>query len=128
MSVKQILTTLVVFLNSIKQVLAPLFVFIADEAHQLPGGMQSEGTRAPGQRNPSFFGSAVALAVIALIAAGHQILPRGPPAAGSRHDVIQSQLRSRKRATAELASIAVSQKYIFPRKSPRLLRDMAVSE
>ena len=77
--------------------------------------MQSKRAGTPRERNPGFLGRAVALAVVALVAAGHQILPGGTSASGSRHNMIQSQLRGRKRAAAELTSIPVAQKYIFPR-------------
>src|SRR5882672_2702881 len=100
--------------GSVEQILAPLFILVADQAHQLPGGMQCEGARAPRQSNPGFFRSAVSLAVVALVAASDQILPGRPSAARSRDDVIQGQLRGRKRAAAELAGVTVAQQDVLP--------------
>src|SRR5229473_699298 len=112
----------------IKQVLTPLFVPVADEAHQLPRGVQREGARAPLQFQPGLFRSAVALVVVALVAAGHQIFPRRPPASGAGHDVIQSQLGAQQSPPAELAGVAVTQQNVLPRKRAALLRDVPVGQ
>src|SRR5579864_726434 len=59
----------------IEEVLAPLLVFVPDQAHELPGSVQGEGTRPARQRQAGFLRRAVALTVVALVAARHQILP-----------------------------------------------------
>ncbi len=100
---------------------------MADQAHQLARGVQRKGPRTPLQFEPRFFRRAIALAIVAGVAAGDEILPRRAPAARTRQHVIQRQLRSRKRAPAELASIAVAQQNIFARKRAALLRNVPVS-
>ena len=60
----------------IEQVLAPFLVLVADQAHQLPRGVQRKRAWPPRQRKPSLLRSPVALAVVALVAAGDQIFPR----------------------------------------------------
>ena len=54
--------------------------------------MESKGARPASQFDAGFFGSAVAFAVVAAIAARHQILPGGAAASRTRHDVIESEL------------------------------------
>src|SRR6516165_1409861 len=80
--------------RSVKQVLTPPFVAVADQPHQLPRGVQREGTRSPRQFETGFLRSAVTLAVVAAVAASHQILPGGSPAARTRHNVVQGQCRT----------------------------------
>jgi len=75
--------------------------------------MQREGARAPRQSNPGFFRSAVPLAVVALVAAGDQILQDDrPPRDRGRRD--PGQLRGGKRAAAELAGVTVAQQDVLP--------------
>jgi hypothetical protein len=56
---------------SIKQILAPLLIFIPDQAHELPRGMKRERPRPPSEGQAGFFGRSVAFPVIALVAACH---------------------------------------------------------
>src|ERR1041384_8862540 len=73
----------------IKQVLTPTFITVPDHTHQLPRGVQSEGTRSPRQFKSGLFGCPVTLAVIASVAARHQVFPRRPASTRTRHYVIQ---------------------------------------
>jgi len=54
-----------------------LVVALAEQAHQVPAGVQAKGTRRARQTHARFFRRAAALAIVAGVAAGHQILPRG---------------------------------------------------
>jgi hypothetical protein len=101
---------------------------MADQSHQLPRSVQRKGTRPPVQVQPSLLRSAVALRVVALVAARHQIFPRRPPAARSRHHVIQRQFRRRKNSPAKLAGIVIAQQNIFSRQSASLLRNVPVRQ
>src|ERR1700733_8781903 len=49
--------------GSVEEVLAPLLVAVADQAHQLARGVQRERARAAAQLQSGFFGRAVAFAV-----------------------------------------------------------------
>src|SRR5580704_1058893 len=90
--------------------------------------MQREWPRTPCELQPRFFRSAVALAIVALIAAGNEIFPGRMSAARTRHYVIKRQLRRRKRTRAELARIPVTQQNVLARKSAALLRNVPVSQ
>jgi len=56
---------------SIKQILPPLIVALAKQAHQVAAGVKAEGTRGAGQAHASFLGCSVAFAVVAVVAAGN---------------------------------------------------------
>src|ERR1700675_4231013 len=71
----------------VEQILPPLIVALAQQAHQMTAGMQTERTRRACQTHSSFFRSAAALAIITRMAAGHQVLPSGFPRARSRNHV-----------------------------------------
>ncbi len=79
----------------VEKILAPLVVAMPDQPHQLARSVQRERPRPALQFDSRFFRRAVALAVIACIAARHQIFPRRASAARSRHNVIERQLRCR---------------------------------
>jgi hypothetical protein len=55
---------------SIKQVLTPAIVAMADQAHELAGSMQREGAGFASQLQPSLFRGTVPLCIIATVAAG----------------------------------------------------------
>src|SRR5258708_2688802 len=114
--------------TSVKQILAPPFIAVPDQPHQLPGSVQRKRPRSARQLQAGFFRCPVALAVIAPVAAGHQVLPGRSPASRARHHVVQRQFRARKYAHAKLTSIAVPQQYVLPRKRAALLRNMPVRE
>src|SRR5580692_2679135 len=60
----------------IEQILAPLIVALAEQPHQMPASMQTERPRRARQAHARFIRRTAPLAVIAGMAAGHQILPR----------------------------------------------------
>src|SRR6266853_1535609 len=51
--------------SSIKQILPPLLIALAQQAHQMPAGVQAERTRLAGQLEPGLFRRATAFPVIA---------------------------------------------------------------
>ena len=69
-----------------------------DQAHQLARSVQRKRPRPALQLDSGFFRRPVALAVVAGIAARHQILPRRASAARARHHVVERQLGRRKHA------------------------------
>src|SRR5271154_7467431 len=101
---------------------------MAYQAHQLPRGMQREWPGPAPQLQTSFFGGAIALAIVAGVAGRHQILPGRAPAARARHDVVEGEFGSRQGRAAELASVAVAQQNVLARKRAALLRDVPVGE
>src|SRR5579883_3642133 len=92
----------------IKQILAPLGVALAQHAHQVAARVEAERPRLPGQFHPGFLRGAAALAVIARMAAGHQVLPCRLAGARTRDYVIQRELRRRQGAMAILAGVAIA--------------------
>src|SRR5579864_1259586 len=110
----------------IKKVLSPLRVGPPDHPHNMPAGMQREGTRLLKQLHISLSQQPVPLAAIARMAAGNQVFPRGRPAAGSRNHVIQRQIGGREQHAAVLACVAVVQKNFFAGQSSRLVRNTAI--
>ena len=102
-------------MSSVKQVLAPLLILMANQAHELARGVKRKGSRFSRQLEAGFFRRAITLAIIAFVAAGYQILPGGPAAARSRQDMVQRKLRGRKGFAAELADIPVTKKDVLPR-------------
>jgi hypothetical protein len=111
-----------------EEVLAPLLVFVPDEAHKLARSVKRERARPSRKFQASFLGSAVALAVVAGVAAGHEVFPRRASTSRARHHVIERQLAGRKCPRAELARVVIAQKNIFTRKRARLLRDVPVGK
>src|SRR6185503_20857110 len=76
--------------------------------------------------HPGFFRSAIALAMIAALAAGNQIIPRRLSATRTRHHVIQRQLRRRKLFAAILTTRMIAEQDILARERTPLERDMPV--
>lgn len=62
-------------LQSIKQILPPLGIGPADHAHDVAAGMQAEGAGLAQQAHVDLAQQVIALAVIAGMAAGDQVLP-----------------------------------------------------
>ena len=112
----------------IKQVLTPLIVALGKQSHQVPARVQAERTRGACQFETGFFRRAAAFAIIARMAAGHQIFPRGFAGARSRHHVIESELARRHRPVAILASVAIAHQDVLTRESPRLAGNPPVFE
>src|SRR5713101_7417145 len=70
----------------------------------------------------------IALAIVARMAAGHQIFPSGFAGARARDHVIESEFAGGHGPVTILAGIAVAHQDIFARKSARLVRNAAVLE
>src|SRR5208283_3797926 len=90
--------------------------------------MERERPGTAHQAQTGFLGSAVALAVVALVAAGDEVLPGGVAPAGTRHDVVERELGSGERPAAELARIAIAQKDILAREGAGLLGNVAIGQ
>ena len=112
--------------RSVKKVLTPLLVAIADQLHQLPRGIQSEGPGSAGQANPGFLGGAVALAVVAAVAVATRF---------SRKDRRPANAEPRDRewlgtpkATPQNWQVLRSRSKMFLRERARLLRDVAIGQ
>jgi hypothetical protein len=75
----------------VEKVLAPFLVAMADQAHQLARSMESERTRPALKFQAGFFRRAITFAIVAAVAAGHQIFPRRAAAARTGHHVIERQ-------------------------------------
>ena len=98
---------------SIEQVLAPLGVRVAHQAHDVAAGMQVEGARLAHQFHFGFAWQLIALAPVAGVAAGDQVFPGGSSPAGARHYMVQSQFAGRQDGAAILAAVAVAQNNVI---------------
>ena len=76
--------------------------------------------------HPGFFRSPVSLSMIATLAAGNQIIPRGLPSARAWQHMIERQLRGRILSAAVLAGRMVAQKNVLPRKRATFKRNVDV--
>ena len=101
-------------IKSVIQILAPLFLRLPEHADQVAAGVEVVGPRLARKFQSGLFGGAVALAVVAAVAAGDEVVPRALPAARARHHVVERQLRRRQAVAAELAGIAVAQQDVLP--------------
>src|ERR1035441_4333017 len=72
--------------RSIKQVLPPLRFAVAEHAHEVAAGMQTERPRLPQQLHAGLFRSPAALMIVAGMATGHQVLPGGLAGARPRSE------------------------------------------
>src|ERR1035441_1334271 len=54
--------------RSVKQILPPLFITLAEQAHEMAAGVEAERPWLPGQFETGFFRRAAALFVIAVVA------------------------------------------------------------
>ena|ERR1700683_4767230 len=73
----------------VEKVLAPFLVAMADQAHQLARSVKSERARAALKFQTGFFRGSITFAVVAAVAASHQILPGGAATARTRHHVVE---------------------------------------
>ena len=88
--------------------------------------MEVKGTRFARGLHVGFVRQLVAFAAVAGMAAGDKVLPSGEAAARARNHVVQRKFAGGQRSAAILAGVAVAQQNIFPRQSPRLVRDPAI--
>src|SRR5256885_5157320 len=97
----------------IEKILAPGFVGAAEVAHDLAIHVQRKRARPAQQMHPRLFRCAIALAMIAALAAGHQIVPGRLSAARTWRDVVQGQLRRRELLAAILARGMIAQQDVL---------------
>src|SRR5271156_790896 len=94
----------------------------------MPAGVQTEWARRSSQPHSGFLGRAAALAIVAGMAAGHQILPGSLTGARPRHDMVERKLGRRQWAMAILAGITIPHQDVLAGKSTGLVRDAAIFE
>src|SRR5580698_5933545 len=92
----------------IEKVFAPLIVALAEQPHQMTAGMQAEGTRRAREAHPGFLRSPRTFAIIAGMAAGHQIFPRRLACPRPRLHVIERQFTGVTSTQAILAGITMA--------------------
>ena len=72
----------------VKEVLSPLVIGAAHQAHDVAAGVEIERARFAREFHPRFHWGLVALAAIAGMAAGNEVLPGGEAATRPRDDVV----------------------------------------
>jgi len=92
----------------------------------MAAGMQTERSRRAGKFHPRFLRRPIALSVIAVMAAGDQVLPCGFPGARARNDVVERQFARGQRLVAILARVPVAHENVLARESTRLMWDAPV--
>src|SRR5579883_1669904 len=112
----------------VKQVFAPLGVAFAEHSHQMAAGVEAERTGLTGELHACLLRRSAALAVIARMAAGDEVFPRGLTGAGSRDHVVECEFGRGKGAVAILASVAVAHEDVLAREGASLVRDTAIFE
>src|SRR5258708_22986219 len=112
--------------NLIEEVLAPLIVALGQQAHEVRAGVEAEGPGRSRQFEAGFLRRTAALAIVAGMAAGHQIFPSGFAGARARDHVIESEFAGGHGPVTILAGVAVAHQDIFAPKSARLCRNPAV--
>ena len=111
----------------IEEVLAPAVVATTEHAHDLPAGMEREGTGIAQQEHViDFREHAISFAAVATVAAGDEVFPCGIAAARTRNDVIEREFARRQHHTTVLALITVAQENIFARECTCLMRNAPV--
>src|SRR5579863_4081619 len=99
--------------ESVEQILPPLIVAAAHQAHDVAASVEVEGARFAHQLHAGFERKLVALSAVAGVAASHKILPGGGASARARDHVIQGQLARGQHGGAILASITIAKQDIF---------------
>src|ERR1700686_3903767 len=108
------LNLLAAFGPSIEQILPPLIIRVPHQAHDVATGVEIEGTRFARRPHVDFVRKLVALAAVAGMTAGDEVLPCGEAAARARDYVVEGKFSGGKRGTAILAGVAVAQQNVFP--------------
>jgi hypothetical protein len=70
----------------VEQIFPPLIVALAQQAHQMAAGVKAERPGGARQAHPGFLRRPASLAIVAMMAAGHQILPSSFALARTRQD------------------------------------------
>ena len=94
----------------------------------MPAGVQTERPRRTCQAHARFIRRAAPLSVVARVAAGHQILPRGLAGPRPRNHVVERQLIRAESPVAILARITVAHQNVLARKRARLHGNATVFE
>ena len=111
---------------SIEEILPPLVVGAAHQAHDVAARVQVEGTGLAHQFHAGFDGKLISLLAVAEMAASDQILPCGGSAAGAGDNVIERQLTRRQHFSTILAGIAIAQQDVLARQGAGLMRNATV--
>src|SRR5215471_19717459 len=77
---------------SVEQILLPLRIRPPHQPHDVTAGVQIERPRLAREPHVGLVRQHVPLAAIAIVAAGHEVLPRGRPTARAWHHVIERKL------------------------------------
>src|SRR6202795_2560230 len=112
------LNVLAAFGPSIEQILPPLIIRMPHQPHDVATGVEVEGSRFARGPHVGFVRKLVALAAVAGMTAGDEVLPGGEAAARTRNDVIQREFAGWQRRAAILAGVAVAQQNVFPGRRP----------
>ena len=112
----------------VEQVLSPLIVGVAHQAHDVAAGVEIEGARFAGRAHVGFVRELIAFAAVAGMAAGYEIFPGGESAAGAWNYVVEREFAGGQRGAAILAGVAVAQQNVLARQCARLVRNAAVFE
>src|ERR1022692_3472999 len=88
--------------------------------------MQAERTWLARQVHVRLVRQTIALAIVAVMAASHQVLPRRITPAGSWNDMVERQLARRHHLGAILAGVAIPHQGVLARERPRLIRNADV--
>ena len=99
--------------NLVKEILAPRFVGATQIPDDLTVDVKVVCLRAFKEPHPSSFRRAVALAVVAGAAAGHQVLPGGITSARSWGYVIERQILRREDSTTVLTGVVVAKQDVL---------------
>src|SRR5437773_6558350 len=96
-----------------EQILAPLPARFGGVAHRSAFDAVGQSSRICQQWHPSFFGSAVALALVAGEASGAKVVSHSLPAARTRQNMVNGQIESPTRHSTILATVTIA------RENPR---------
>ena len=94
----------------------------------MPAGMQTERPGWPRQLHAGLIRRAVPFPVVARMAAGDQIFPRGFTCTGAGDDMVERHFARRQSAVTVLAGVAIAHQNVFARQSTGLVWNAAVLE
>ena len=95
----------------------------------MAGGVEGEGAGLAEELHVAeLVEELVALAAVAVVAAGDEVFPGGEAAAGAGEDVVEGELAGGEDDLAVLAHVAIAQEDVFAGEGAGLVRDAAVFE
>ena len=112
--------------DSVKQILPPLIVRAAHQAHDVATGVKIESTGFTHQFHARFLRKLVAFAAVTWMAASYKILPGGRSTSRARDHVIKREFACREKFPTILASIAIAYQDVLTRECARLMRNAPV--